>query len=247
MKKVSSSTTGFPTAGLLLAHAIGCSILFITFRAALKFADVSGALAFYGVYHREPWNQFIHFFGVPGIIWSFMVFLVHLKVPILGNIPFIKKVLPEKHEFTYGVILAIFYLVFYLKIDPFGGVLYAPIVYLEYTSAVYLQQKDQKEAGGKSWSGTGKLLTFAFILHAFSWYIQIHLGHHVIEGAQPASLQSLGGAITVAPLFAYYEFLWLIGVNSELQNETLRLVTKYTNEICDAGKIYMRVCETLSS
>ena len=169
-----------------------------------------------------------------------------MKIPVLGDLQLVKQILPEKEVLNYGLLLSVFYVVFYLKIDPIGGVLYAPVVYLMYTSAVYFQQKDQKKAGVKSWNGTGKLLTFAFIVHVFSWYIQIHLGHHVIEGAQPASLQSLGGAVTVGPLFAYYEFLWLLGVNMDLQNETLRLVDQYTNEICAAGKISMRVCETLS-
>ena len=76
MEKHPSSSSNTLTLGLILAHVISCSLIFIIVRAALNFADVSEALAFYGVYHREPWNQFIHFFGVPGIIWSFLVFLV---------------------------------------------------------------------------------------------------------------------------------------------------------------------------
>jgi uncharacterized membrane protein YGL010W len=172
---------------------------------------------------------------------------VHLKVPFLGDSQTIQQFIPEKYQLTYGLIVAVFYAVFYLQIDPIGGALYAPLLFAMYSSAIYFFQQDQKEAGGKSWSGTGKLLKYAFALHVFSWYIQIHWGHKVMEGAQPAVLESIGGALTVAPLFAFYEFLWLLGVNKELQIETLRLVEQHTIDICSTGNAAMRVCETLPS
>jgi uncharacterized membrane protein YGL010W len=230
------------TPGLIVAHALSLIVSYIIIDAALKFENAGDALAFYGVYHREPWNQFIHFFGVPGILWSLLIFFVHLKVPILGDA--FQKIFPDL-ELTYGLIMTLFYGIFYLQLDAMGGILYAPILYVYYTSAVYLTKRDQSVAGGSSWSGTGKLLTGAFVLHVLSWYVQIHLGHHVIEGAQPASLQSLGGALTVAPLFAFYEGMWMVGINKALQNTTLALVDQYTQEICEAGKISMRVCESL--
>ena len=75
--------------------------------------------------------------------------------------------------------------------------------------------------------------------------IEIHLGHHIIEGAQPASLQSLGGALTVAPLFAFYEGLWLLGINKELQATTLAMVDQLTRELCTSGAVAMRACGSL--
>jgi hypothetical protein len=50
----------------------------------------------------------------------------------------------------------------------------------------------------------------------------------------------------VAPLFAFYEGLWLLGINKELQNSTSQLVAKYTYELCTSGTVAMRACETLS-
>ena len=221
------------TPGLVLAHLISCGLFYVILEAALKFENAADGLAFYGVYHREPWNQFIHFFGVPGIIWTFLIFLAHLQIPMI--------------QVDYGLLLTIFYIVFYLHLDPIGGTLYAPALCGMYKSAVFLKDKDQKAAGpNPSWNGTGQLLKIAFAVHVFSWYVQIHLGHHVIEGAQPASLQSLGGAVTVAPLFAFYEGLWIFGINKELQNKTLELVQKYTMEWCTSGKVVMRACENLS-
>lgn len=170
-----------------------------------------------------------------------------MKVPLLGDHKTIQSILPEKYQLTYGLFLSIFYGVFYLRIDPVGGALYAPLLYAMYLSAFYFYQQDQKKARGESWSGTGTLLKYTFALHVFSWYIQIHWGHTILEGAQPAVLESIGGALTVAPLFAFYEFLWLLGVNRELQMETLRLVEQHTLKICSAGNAAMRVCDTLQS
>lgn len=230
-------------ASLLAAHAFASAGLTIVLEAAVGFRDASDALAFYGVYHREPRNQLIHFFGVPGILWSMIIFMTHLPIPYFGRLA--QESLHKDYQLTYGLVLTLFYVLFYLQIDPVGGTLYAPILYAMYISAVYMHRDDQKKSGGKSWAGTGRLLTFAFIVHVLSWYVQIHLGHKIFEGAQPAVMQSLGGALTVAPLFAFYEGLWLAGINKGLQNETLALVDKYTVELCSSG-LQMRVCESLS-
>lgn len=227
---------------LLSAHIFAAAGLIVVIQAALGFADAKDALAFYGVYHREPRNQLIHFFGVPGILWSMIIFMTHLPIPMLGNL--LKHMLPTDYQLTYGLVLTLFYLGFYLRIDPLGGTLYAPILYAMYISAVYMHRSDQKNAGGLSWAGTGRLMTFAVVLHVLSWYVQIHLGHKIFEGAQPAVMQSLGGALTVAPLFAFYEGLWLAGINKGLQNQTLQLVDKYTIELCQAG-VDMRVCHSV--
>ncbi len=228
---------------LLGAHIFAAAGLTVVIQAAFGFADAQDALAFYGVYHREPRNQIVHFFGVPGILWSMIIFMTHLPIPYFGNL--LKKFLPADYALTYGLVLTLFYLGFYLLIDPLGGTLYAPVLYVMYISAVYLHRSDQKNAGSTSWAGTGRLMTFAAILHVWSWYVQIHLGHKIFEGAQPAVMQSLGGALTVAPLFAFYEGLWLVGINRDLQKQTMRLVDKYTIDLCNSG-VDMRVCKSLS-
>ena len=248
-----------PELGYLMAHIFAAAGLTVVVQAAWGFQNAQEALAFYGVYHREPRNQIVHFFGVPGILWSMVIFMAHLPFPYLGKA--LEMHLPADYSLTYGLILTLVYQMFYLWIDPLGGTLYAPILYAMYISAVYMRRRDQQkqkqkqheleeDMGGttkyssKGWSGTGRLLWFALVLHAFSWYIQIHLGHKIYEGAQPAVMQSLGGALTVAPLFAFYEGLWLVGVNKDLQNETLQLVDKYTIDLCSSG-VEMRVCQTL--
>lgn len=240
--KESSSTSST----FIVAHLACLFISFVIIKSFWEFENASRALAFYGVYHRVGWNQVIHFFGVPGIIWSLLIFMVHVPIPIVGG-----------GSVNYANFMAICYALYYLSIDPLGAVLYAPLIYAMYASAEKLRLDDRAEAEkaakseGKApssiqWYGTGKSLRFGLLVHVFCWYIQIHLGHEIIEGAKPAVLQGLGGALSVAPLFAFYEGLWALGINKSLQESTQLLVDQYTQELCaEHGIEFMRVCRTL--
>lgn len=263
-----TGTTVMPSIGLLVAHLLCAVISVIIVRSFWEFDDVSAALAFYGVYHRYGWNQVIHFVGVPGILWTILIFFVHIPVPVVSAlIPYVTQAKKGKTNqssasspppLNYALFLAIAYGLFYLRIDPIGGTLFAPALYGMYRSAVNMRKNDQEVAGaaamgGESstgstspWYGTGRTLKFAAAVHALCWYLQIHLGHKLIEGAQPAVLQSLGGALTVAPLFAFYEGLWFVGINKGLQESTKVLVDQYTIELCSAGHVLMRACENVS-
>jgi 2-hydroxy fatty acid dioxygenase len=245
------------TFSLLMAHFLCSVIATIIVRSFNEFKNSSEALAFYGVYHRYAWNQVIHFFGVPGIIWSLSIFMAHVKLP--GTIPmsWAKGVLPAVLlpddfvvQLNYANILSMAYLLFYVTIDTLGGVLYAPVLFVTYSLAIKLFHLDQKVASVEAvegsptpWYGTGKMLKFAALVHFLSWFLQIQIGHNVIEGAQPASLQNFGAALSVAPLFAFYEGLWLIGINRDLQEKTAVLVDQYTKDICEAGEVIMKACK----
>lgn len=231
----------------LVAHAFCFGISAVIIKSFWEFENASRALAFYGVYHRYGWNQVIHFFGVPGIIYSLLIILVHIPIPLLG-----------KFSINYGNFMAVCYNLYYLSIDPLGAVLYAPIIYAMYVSAIHLRTTDQALAETEAkantsnakpfveWYGTGKAIKFGILVHIFCWYIQIHLGHEIIEGAKPAVLNGLGGALSVAPLFAFYEGLWLLGINQQLQESTQLLIDQYTQELCsEHGIEFMRVCRTI--
>jgi len=275
----STSKRKYMSFSFLLAHSFSFAISYVIIRSFWEFENASRALAFYGVYHRYGWNQVIHFFGVPGIIWSLLVFLVHVPLPVVGTttttITATATTTTTKtkndHRYrssplnmNYAGFLAICYNLFYLSIDPLGAVLYAPVLYAMYASAATILQKDQAEAAeaaankcnssndttgivaSTSWYGTGNALKFAFVVHVLCWYVQIHLGHRIIEGAQPAVLQSLGGALSVAPLFAFYEGLWFLGINKDLQESTRLLVEEYTQELCaERGVDAMQACQSL--
>jgi uncharacterized membrane protein YGL010W len=174
------------SASFLVAQATAAVFVAIVFNAAIGFKDGSSALAFYGVYHREPWNQFIHFFGVPLIIWTIFIMIAHLPLPFFGKfdikIPFCKR-----HALSWATLVTVGYMIFFLMIDLFGGVLYFPVLYFMYVSAVNLMIRDQQAAYKKqdeasNWMGTGLLLKYAVVLHVLAWYVQIHPGHALIEG-----------------------------------------------------------------
>jgi len=262
------TTTTKKTPSLIVAHIVGLALLTLILQGFLSFSTITDALGFYGVYHRDPTNQLIHFFGVPFIIWSMIVFLAHLNVPRLPlplplPLTLNKLRLPgtKPHRITYASIVVVIYIGFYLYLDSFGGILYAPFAYGMYVTAVNFTMKDQTKAlrelkqtqsidtcssTGKistaaPWSGTGRALKLAGIVHLLGWYVQIHPGHGIYEGAKPAVLQSIGGALTAAPLFAYYEGLWWMGLNKGLQLETKLLVDEYTVDLCRNGA-KMRAC-----
>ena len=255
----SSGGGGTVSWSFLVAQGVALLISTIIVRSFWEFEDASRALAFYGVYHRYGWNQVIHFFGVPGIIWSLMVFLVHVPLPLVGHnddgVPGDDPKPPTRQPpktppLNYAGFLIICYNLFYLSIDPLGAALYAPVLYVMYTSAVALADRERATAKAESaaastmpWYGTGSALRTALVVHVLCWYLQIHLGHKIIEGAQPAVLQSLGGALSVAPLFAFYEGLWMLGINRELQESTARLVEEYTLRMCsEKGVDAMKAC-----
>mmetsp|Transcript_6756 Transcript_6756/g.8552 ORF Transcript_6756/g.8552 Transcript_6756/m.8552 type:complete len:247 (-) Transcript_6756:67-807(-) len=241
-----------PSLSLIVGHVVALAVLCITGNGAANFKDIHDALSFYGVYHRDPINQLIHFFGVPCIIWSLLVFLSHLKFPLLHSLISVNIPLAPKHPINYATIITIGYIIFYIKLDPFGGTLYTPFAYFLYITAVSIKERDQaKSAKAKniyssnkknsSWVGTGRALKIAFLVHFLGWYVQIHPGHGIYEGAKPAITESIGGALTSAPLFAYYEGLWYVGLNKALQKETKALVDVHTKELCDKGAV-MRAC-----
>lgn len=251
----------------VIAQISSLAILVVIIRGTLQFKDITEALSFYGVYHRDPINQLIHFIGVPAIIWSLFGFLTFMSIPhpfsfSISYLPFIPK-----HEANSATILLAIYTTFNIKIDPFAGTLYAPFVYAMYATTVRATLHDrendivgqskktesiQSKASSTTASsktslwGTKKVLKMYTLVHFFGWYVQIHPGHLIYEGAKPAIFDSLGGAFTSAPLFAFYEGLWFMGIKTELQDQTKLLVDEYTQVICEKNENAMRACADIA-
>ena len=242
--------SSFPSklsAGFALTYILSSVLLAGCVKTALfDFSDAEQALAFYGVYHREPLNQFIHFIGVPIIIWSGVVISSHCV--LFPNAPTFSFPGIPQHALNLGTLWITMYIGFYFSIDVEGAFLYLPFLYLYYATAIHWIQRDQARAGVKDkaphWNGTNNLICWSVVLNLLSWYAQIHLGHKIIEGANPAVLANVGGALTAAPLFAFYEGLWVLGVKKDLRQQVQTLVGQYTEELCEKGAS-MRVCETL--
>lgn len=177
------------TTGLLVAHGVCTAIAAIMVQAARKFQTKESALAFYGVYHREPVNQAIHFLGVPGIIFSLFVFQFHVGPLLPTPAPVLDLPFVPAHTPNWATLYALFYVVFYYSIDPVGAALYLPVLYAMYAVAArwtcydrLQQQASSSSPFQKSWRGTGRALRGALYVHAFCWYTQIHWGHKIVEG-----------------------------------------------------------------
>lgn len=236
------------TPTLILAHLFFTALLTAAVLAACGFSDgengVVETFAFYGVYHSDPVNQLIHFVFVPCILCSMMVIMAH--APLLPLSVSFMPVIP-KHVFSWATMALAFYVVFYLIIDMVGAIFYIPVLYAMYGAAVVWHQMDQKQAAAantkslSSWTGTGRLLQRAWLWHLLGWYMQIHPGHRVFEGSQPAVMQSFGGAITSAPFFAFYEGLWALGMRQDLQQTVLHRVDELRRDLCAQG-VQMRKC-----
>jgi uncharacterized membrane protein YGL010W len=231
---------------LLAAHAINFVLSIIVVQASLAFEDAEKAMAFYGVYHREPWNQVIHFFGVPLIIWTLFVCQAHLPLTQAVTIDFLPFI--PSHYISWATLWFLYYAGFYFTIDATGALMYAPVLFIMYATAIRWAHSDQKEWQRQNapewsppWTGTGKALRWAAALHVLAWYMQLHPGHQVIEGAKPALMQSLGGALTSAPLFAFYEGVWFAGFRQDFHQKVFEQVAVYTKELCEQG-VVMRAC-----
>ena len=231
------------TPGFIIAQCISAFLLCSMILASKNQlnGNIIDTFSFYGAYHQHPINKLIHFFGVPGIQWSAIIMVAHLPLPIVSKV---------YRNISWALPVVLFYVSFYIFIDMFGGLLYTPIICGMYVTATKWTKQDQvdyrkKTSDTKSmnWIGTGKVLKLALYIHIFSWYVQIHPGHAIYEGSKPALLESLGGSLTSAPLFAFYEGLWHIGINTELQKQTEVAVFEYTRKLCEGGKTRMRVCD----
>ena len=131
-----------PSAGFLAAHAFNAVMFYVCCKSAYQFEDSTRAMAFYGVYHREPWDQVIHFFGVPFIHWTLLVFAAHLPFTDGVTIDSLPGVVP--HRLSWATAWAALYAVFYLSIDVAGAGLYFPLLYFMYATAVNMTARDQQ-------------------------------------------------------------------------------------------------------
>lgn len=67
-----------------------------------------------------------------------------------------------------------------------------------------------------------KAWAWALGLHLLSWVVQVHFGHTVAEKRRPALLDSFFQSLVLAPLFVWFELLFLLGYKPALKEEVQR-------------------------
>jgi uncharacterized membrane protein YGL010W len=154
-------------------------------------------MAVYTAYHRNPWNRLTHFVGVPVIIFSILIPMAWLRVP-LGGI-----------EITGAALFVAAVLVYYYLLDiPLALAMTAFIVPVTYFA----------EGVARAPWQTG--LTVFLATFAGGWVLQ--LVGHVFEGRRPALADNLF-QIFVAPIFLVAETAFALGLRRGTQEEVERL------------------------
>ncbi|CAJ1012398.1 putative Protein (DUF962) [Leishmania naiffi] len=158
-----------------------------------SYFDLRKSFVFYGAYHHQWQNQMIHVIFVPAIFTTAMSFLA--RVPIAGGV-------------TLSHIIAAFYAVSFIKMEPVAGALYAPII------------------GAMEYLGLRVLINhvpISIAIHALGWGVQI-MGHKFLEGRQPAFMEDPLQAIHAALLFVWLEVLFFLGYRPAMKAELDKLI-----------------------
>jgi uncharacterized membrane protein YGL010W len=173
-------------------------------------------LAFYGAYHSNPTNVWIHITCVPLILWSAYVLAAHL--PKSDAIPSVHAEWGPYLAFdlNYSTIWAIATELYYFILTPGVTLTHLPVAVASLLTATAYASKPGS-------------LGIAAAVHVVCWLAQFY-GHGVHEGRAPALLDNLLGALVLAPLFVHYEVFFKLGLfnqtQKDLHNDVGKLITE---------------------
>lgn len=156
------------------------------------------SMAFYSAYHRHPHNRLTHYFGVPTIVFSVMLGLSYVTLPLGGT--------PVSAALILMAVLAAYYVYLDAMIGGTLAALSVPFLML----ADYVSTLPVSTAAG--------IGVAAFV---GGWAVQL-LGHK-FEGNKPALTANLL-QIFVAPLFLVAEAYFALGLRKEVEAQVERLV-----------------------
>lgn len=157
--------------------------------------DLEKHFAFYGSYHSNPVNIFIHTLFVWPILFSFLV-LFYFTPPFFNFSEFL--FLGNTLIFNFGFVLTLIYALFYIGLDYKAGSLGAVLCFGCWVFASSL-------ANSLGFSLAWKVVLAAQLV---CWTAQF-IGHGVFEKRAPALLDNLIQAFLMAPFFVLLEVLML--------------------------------------
>jgi uncharacterized membrane protein YGL010W len=157
--------------------------------------SVQDQLSTYKSVHLNKKNVITHFIGVPLIIWSLLVLLSLIKLPI--EMPIIQLPLTISMAFFAAILVYYFFLNITLAIAAL--MLLSPILY----SAILVAEMEQA-------------VWIALVIFIVAWIIQF-VGHH-FEKAKPAFIDDLN-QLLIGPLFLLAELIFALGGLTKLKNE----------------------------
>ncbi|XP_022135211.1 uncharacterized endoplasmic reticulum membrane protein C16E8.02 isoform X2 [Momordica charantia] len=156
--------------------------------------DLETQFAFYGAYHSNPINIFIHVLFVWPIFFTALMYLYF--TPSLYSIP--KTLCGFEHGLVlnFGFLFTLICAVSYVAFDKRAGSMAALLCLVCWGGAGFLA------------NSLGYSLTWKVVLAAqlFCWTNQF-IGHGVFEKRAPALLDNLAQAFLMAPFFVFLEVL----------------------------------------
>lgn len=151
-------------------------------------------LSFYRFYHQNIINKWIHFFCIPMIIISIIIYLDNFYI-LYEKLVYKGRFRRTYYKFKLINFILIYYIFFYFKIRIIVGIMMTIYFYILINFAYLLIDFLPENFVTK----------IAHIMFVFGWVLQF-IGHY-IEGRKPALLDSISQAFFQAPLFSL-EFLF---------------------------------------
>lgn len=181
------------------------------------------------MYHtHENAPQLIHFVFVPIILFSVAVWLAY--TPAIVALP--ASCAHHPYVALNGAFFLIFipYSLFYTLLDPFAGISWSLCVgFPVWLGAEHLRQTYPSEA----W-------LWAVYAHVLGWFMQIVPGHGYFEKRKPSLMDSFVQSLLLAPLFVWFELLFLCGYRKTLYAEVSAAAQKNIDAARDARRIAER-------
>jgi len=186
--------------------------------------ELLNQLCFYGAYHSKKWNQIIHIIFVPMILWaSFVWGSATGPLVALPKLSFLPAFVADNLTANFSFFAMLYYVSYYIYLGDYP----VAVPYSAFIVGLFLHAMSYARAHGAAahWH--------ALAAQALGWYVQVAIGHNVIEKRKPALLDSLFDAIVMAPLFTFYEVIFALGFRSEFKK---RLDTRVGLKIVELNK-----------
>lgn len=154
--------------------------------------DLAQGLTQYAAYHRDRRNIATHFVGVPMIVFSLILALATIVIPVASL------------AVTMAAVASLALGAYYLKLDLVLGAAMALVLFLMCAGASEMTHR----------LGTGASLAWALAIFVVGWAIQF-LGHR-FEGVKPAFFDDVR-QLFIGPIFVCAEAFFLFGARPELR------------------------------
>ncbi|KAL6319053.1 hypothetical protein AAG906_001526 [Vitis piasezkii] len=159
--------------------------------------DLERHFAFYGAYHSDPVNVFLHMLFVwPLFFTALVLFYFTPSFFILPQIGLLPSGFNHTFLLNFGFLFTLIYSLFYVLLDKKAGCLAALLCFSCWVGSSFLA----------SYLGFSLAWKVVLASQLFCWTGQF-IGHGVFEKRAPALLDNLAQAFIMAPFFVLLEAL----------------------------------------